>query len=123
MEDPVADAVRGLLDGHIVLSRALAERGHYPAIDILGSISRAMASVADEDHRDLASRLRQLLAAYRDAEDLIQVGAYAKGSDALVDEAIQRRASLESFLTQDMAELAPMEASIVGLSALTEAVQ
>jgi flagellum-specific ATP synthase len=108
MEDPVADAVRGLLDGHIVLSRELAERGHFPAIDVLGSISRAMPVVAGSEHRDLALRMRQLMAAYRDAEDLIQVGAYAIGSDPLVDEAIKRRRAITAFLRQDVNEIAPM---------------
>lgn len=124
MEDPVADALRGVLDGHIVLSRALAERGHYPAVDILGSLSRAMATVTSLPQRELAARLRRLLAAYRDAEDLIQVGAYAKGSDPEVDEAISRRSALDAFLRQDARETVPMSSSLIELDrTLTETVQ
>ena len=124
MEDPVADSVRGILDGHIVLSRALAERGHYPAVDVLASISRAMTSVTETQQREQALRMRQLLAAYRDAEDLIQVGAYVKGSDPVVDEAISRRQSIDAFLCQDAREVIPMGASLSGLDrALTETIQ
>ncbi len=124
MEDPLADSLRGVLDGHIVLSRALAERGHFPAVDILASLSRAMVSVTDTHQRELASHLRRLLAAHRDAEDLIQVGAYAKGSDPAVDEAITRRPQLESFLRQDARETVPMATSLAELDrALTEVIQ
>lgn len=124
LEDPVADSLRGILDGHVVLSRALAERGHFPAVDILASLSRAMVSVTSTQQRALASRLRALLAAYRDAEDLIQVGAYAKGSDPVVDEAIARRPQLESFLRQDALETVPMATSLLELDrALTETTQ
>lgn len=104
MEDPIADTLRAILDGHIVLTRALAERAHYPAIDILASASRAMAHVTRPRHREHAARLRRLLASYRDAEDLIQVGAYAKGSDPMVDEAILRRGQIEAFLQQDVSD-------------------
>jgi flagellum-specific ATP synthase len=114
--DPVADAMRGLLDGHIVLSRDLAERGHFPAVDVLGSISRAMVGVAEPEHRDLAARMRRLMAAYRDAEDLIQVGAYAKGSDPVIDEAIQRRPAIEAFLQQDTGQVVPMTGLVSELS-------
>jgi flagellum-specific ATP synthase len=100
-DDPLADSLRAILDGHFVLSRALAERGHFPAIDVLQSVSRAMDAVVTPQHRALAVKMRRLLAAYRDAEDLIQVGAYAKGSDASVDEAIARRGAIESFLRQE----------------------
>jgi flagellum-specific ATP synthase len=104
LEEPVADALRAILDGHIVLARELAERGQYPAIDVLASASRAMPAVTRSEHQALALRARRLLAAYRDAEDLIQVGAYARGSDAVVDEAIARRAALTAFLAQGVAE-------------------
>ncbi len=115
MDDPIADAVRGLLDGHIVLSRSLAEKGHFPAIDVLGSISRAMSSIVDSEHQALALHLRRLLAAYRDAEDLIQVGAYARGSDSVVDEAIERRPAIEAFLCQDAREVIPMDGMVTEL--------
>jgi flagellum-specific ATP synthase len=104
LEEPVADALRAILDGHVILTRELAERGHFPAIDVLASASRAMPAVARPEQQALALRARRLLAAYRDAEDLIQVGAYARGSDALVDEAIARRAGLTAYLTQATGE-------------------
>ncbi len=115
LTDPVADALIAILDGHIVLSRDLAERGHYPAIDVLASVSRAMPAVSERAHRDSALKLRRLLAAYRDSEDLIQVGAYKPGSDPGVDEAIARRSALETFLRQDTAEVTTLADSIAGL--------
>jgi flagellum-specific ATP synthase len=124
MEDPIADSLRAILDGHIVLSRDLAERGQFPAIDVLGSVSRAMPLVTDAEHRKLASGMRRLLAAYRDAEDLIQVGAYAEGSDPLVDEAIQRRPLIESLLQQDRDESVSLTESMNQLGqALVEEIQ
>jgi flagellum-specific ATP synthase len=114
LEEPVADALRAILDGHVVLSRELAERGHFPAIDVLASASRAMPAVTRPEHQALALRARRLLAAYRDAEDLIQVGAYARGSDPLVDEAIARRTGLQAFLTQPTGESTPL-AAVPGL--------
>ena len=98
--EPVSDAVRGILDGHIVLSRGLAERGHWPAIDILGSVSRVMPAVCDESHKATALRFRQLWAAYRDNEDLISIGAYQAGSNPDVDEAIARRPLMTKLLQQ-----------------------
>jgi flagellum-specific ATP synthase len=117
IEDPVADSLRAILDGHIVLSRDLAQRGQYPAVDVLESISRAMQYTTGASHQALAARLRHLIAAYRDAEDLIQVGAYAAGSDAVVDEAIQRRAAIESFLKQGIDERVPLPQSVAELGA------
>ncbi len=104
MNDPIADAVRGILDGHIVLSRGLAASGHYPAIDVLGSISRVMKDVADPDHVILARELRRVLAVYDKAEDMINIGAYKPGSNAAIDEAIQKKDSIDTFLSQDMHE-------------------
>jgi flagellum-specific ATP synthase len=104
MNEPIADAVRGILDGHIVLDRNLANRGHYPAIDVLGSISRCMRDVIDKDHQKAANQFRELLASYKDAEDLITLGAYAKGSNAMVDKAINMIGSINAFLKQDMYE-------------------
>ena len=122
LEDPVADAVRGLLDGHIVLARALAERGHYPAVDVLGSFSRAMPAVATPDHQQLATKLRRLLAAHHDAEDLIRAGAYTKGSDPTVDEAIGRKPNIDALLRQDYREVIAMDEIVEELSrTLTEA--
>ena len=86
MNEPIADTVRGILDGHIVLNRALAERNHYPAIDVLASISRLMVEVTSQEHQELAAKLRAALAAYAEAEDLINIGAYAHGSNPEIDE-------------------------------------
>ena len=87
MNEPIADAVRGILDGHIVLSRDLAHQNHYPAIDVLQSVSRVMPAVTSGDHRAAAGVLRALLAAYREAEDLINIGAYVAGSNPRIDRA------------------------------------
>lgn len=104
MNEPIADAVRSILDGHIVLSRRLAHKNHYPAIDILESISRVMAKIVTDEQRNIASRARELLATYREAEDLINIGAYVKGSNKKIDESIRKQPALESFLIQDMNE-------------------
>jgi hypothetical protein len=100
LEDPVADEVRSLLDGHVVLDRRIAERGRWPAVDVLASLSRVMPQVTSPEQRQLAARMRALLAAYEERRDLIVLGAYQPGTDALVDEAIERRAALEAFLAQ-----------------------
>jgi flagellum-specific ATP synthase len=100
MNDPVADAVRGILDGHVVLDRRLAHRNHYPAIDVLQSVSRLASAIQSPDARAAAGRLREVLATYRAKEDLIAIGAYAPGSDPKVDYAIQHVDALESFLRQ-----------------------
>ena len=98
--EPVADAVRGLLDGHTWLSRSLASRGHYPAVDVLASLSRLMSDVASEEHRRAATAVRSLLAAHRDHEDLISIGAYRRGGNKLVDAAIEMQDDLNGFLRQ-----------------------
>ena len=102
--EPIADAVRGILDGHIVLSRALAAKNHYPAIDILSSISRLMSEIAEEGHKDAASIARELIATYKEAEDLINIGAYVKGSNKKVDLAIQYIDEINVFLKQGVNE-------------------
>ena len=104
MTEPVADTVRSILDGHIVLSRALAERNHYPAIDVLASVSRAMPAVVDREHMRVAGAIRAALAEYEGARDLIEVGAYAHGSNPAIDEAIALRPALEAFLCQELEE-------------------
>ena len=104
MNEPIADAVRSILDGHIVLSRRLAHKNHYPAIDILESISRVMPKIVTKEERITANKARELLATYREAEDLINIGAYVKGSNPKIDISIQKHPDLESFLIQDMNE-------------------
>ncbi len=115
-QDPVADAARAILDGHVVLSRRLAEQGHYPAIDVEASTSRAMPSIVGEAHLALALRFRQLMSRYQQNEDLITVGAYSKGSDADTDFAIERMPVLRSFLQQSLNEAKPMAQCIQELS-------
>ena len=101
MNEPIADAVRSLLDGHIVLSRELAHRNHYPAIDVLESVSRLQQSVAGEEQLARAGRLREALAEYRQSEDLVRLGAYAAGSNSKLDAAIKSRDDMLDFLRQD----------------------
>jgi flagellum-specific ATP synthase len=121
--EPVADAVRGLLDGHTWLSRSLASRGHYPAVDVLGSLSRLMTEVADEEHRRAATVVRTLLAAYRDHEDLISIGAYRRGANKLVDAAIDMQDELNGFLRQRVDQRASIEDARQGLMALCQKAQ
>ncbi len=116
-QDPVADCARAILDGHIVLSRALSDQGHYPAIDIEASISRAMTSLIDTQQFESVRRFRQLYSRYQRNRDLISVGAYAAGSDALLDEALARFPQMEAFLQQNMRERAPYADSVRGLGA------
>lgn len=106
LNDPVGDAVRSILDGHISLSRALASRNHYPAIDILESISRCMIDVTSETHRLLAGEVRKVLATYRDAEDLINIGAYVEGSNPEIDRAVRLIPGVRRFLQQGLNEAA-----------------
>lgn len=112
MNEPIADAVRSILDGHIVLSRALAARNHYPCIDVLNSASRLFSAVADKTHRAQSGNVRELLAAYEKAEDLINIGAYQPGSNRNIDLAIARHDEIVSFLKQERDEDAPFGNSI-----------
>ncbi|HUH54950.1 MAG TPA: flagellar protein export ATPase FliI [Rhodanobacter sp.] len=120
--DPIADAARAILDGHIVLSRDLAEAGHYPAIDIEASISRVMPAVVAREHLRAAQRFRQVYSAYRQQRDLIAVGAYQKGSDPQVDLAIDMWPQLRAFLQQEVDEPMTLEMAITKLDALAEQV-
>jgi len=117
-QDPIADAARGILDGHIVLSRELAEAGHYPAIDVERSISRVMTGVVQRTHLDAARRARQLIAKFSKARDLIQLGAYQSGHDAELDAAVQAHPALVALLQQDMHECAPLDLSVRQLTEL-----
>jgi flagellum-specific ATP synthase len=109
MDEPIADAVRGISDGHIVLSRQLAAKNHFPAIDVLSSISRVMTKVASKEHKIVASHLRDLLASYKESEDLITVGAYTRGSNPKVDKAISIYDDLTNLLRQQIEESATIE--------------
>ncbi|WP_427854492.1 flagellar protein export ATPase FliI [Halonatronomonas betaini] len=102
--EPVSDTVRGILDGHIDLSRELASRNHYPAIDVLSSVSRVMPDIAEEEHIQAAGQLKKMLADYREAEDLINIGAYEKGSNPEVDQAIEKIDVIRNYLQQDINE-------------------
>lgn len=117
-QDPIADASRAILDGHYVLSRALAEQGHYPAIDIEQSASRVMHNVVSREHFELARRFRAVYSRYQKSKDLIQVGAYVNGSDPLVDEAIRLQPAMARFLQQTMFESASMEQSLADMAAV-----
>ena len=116
--EPIADAVRSILDGHIVLSRDLAMQNHYPAIDILGSISRVMADIVDDQQKKHAGQLKEILATYRKAEDLINIGAYISGSNANIDYAIDAIDRINAYLRQDIEEIVFLEDSIAQLAAL-----
>ena len=120
MNEPVADAVRGILDGHIVLTRELAARQHYPAIDVLNSVSRLMPDLVNEEHLRASSRLRHLLATHKQAEDLINVGAYAKGSNPEIDEAVKYHEQITGFLRQGMNEKSTYEQAMQGITFLQE---
>ncbi|PIZ31300.1 MAG: flagellum-specific ATP synthase FliI [Alphaproteobacteria bacterium CG_4_10_14_0_8_um_filter_53_9] len=117
MEEPVADAVRGILDGHIVMTRALAERGHFPAIDVLQSVSRTVPQCLSDTEWNLVRRCRELLSTYDDMAELIRLGAYVKGSDPKVDEAIRLIDGVQAFLTQTPKERAGMAESFSQLQA------
>jgi flagellum-specific ATP synthase len=116
--EPVCDAARSILDGHVVLSRDLAAKNHYPAVDILRSASRVMVDVASKEQLSLASDIRNLLATYKHNEDLISIGAYNRGSNPLIDRAIDMQPVIEQFLKQDRHDNASFEASLAALSQL-----
>jgi flagellum-specific ATP synthase len=105
--EPISDAVRGLLDGHILLSRSIAARGRYPAIDVLPSLSRLQTQLVELDYLQSANTLRGLMATYRENEDLINIGAYAPGSNATIDRAIAMRQEIETFLAQPQHQSVP----------------
>ena len=119
MNEPIADAVRSILDGHIVLSRKIAAQNHFPAIDIMPSVSRVMNEVVTPEHLKAAQQMRQLMAVYRDAEDLIHIGAYVKGSSAKIDEAVQKIDAINAFLCQGIFEVdsyADTEKKLIAIS-------
>jgi flagellum-specific ATP synthase len=112
MNDPIADAVRSIVDGHIVLSRDLAHQGHYPAIDVLASVSRVMKEIVPREHLDLYFKALHILATYRRAEDLINIGAYVKGSNPDIDLALALIKDLQAFLRQRIDEAYDLQTSI-----------
>ncbi|MBQ2592033.1 MAG: FliI/YscN family ATPase, partial [Candidatus Riflebacteria bacterium] len=112
MDEPVADAVRGILDGHLVLSRDLAHQNIYPAIDILSSISRLMPEIADKKHYENAGKVRNIYSTYMNNIDAIRLGAYKAGSDPSIDEAIKKHPLIEKFIRQGIKEAVPFEASV-----------
>jgi flagellum-specific ATP synthase len=121
LSEPVTDHARSILDGHIVLSRRLAAAGHYPTIDVLESVSRLMGKVCPPEQRQLAARLRRLMAAWAEAKDLVEIGAYAPGANPDVDEAIAKRDAIEEFLCQAVHEVADHEDSWARLARLVAA--
>ena len=118
MNEPIADAVRSILDGHIVLSRAIAAQNHFPAIDVLASVSRVMSAVVPKEHMDANRKLRALMAVYKDAEDLIHIGAYVKGSSQKIDEAVQKIDAINDFLCQGVFEVQTFEETIARLEGI-----
>ncbi len=120
MTEPVADETRSILDGHIILSRALGEANHYPAIDVLASASRVMHALVPRGHRLAAGRVRELLARYRDVELLLKVGEYQRGSDPITDLAIDRREAIQQFLRQDMDEISDFDETVQALMDLAD---
>lgn len=115
LNDPIADSVRAILDGHIVLSRALATANHYPAIDVLGSLSRVMKEVVTPEHLQMSGRLRNILQAYKEGEDLINIGAYVAGSNPKIDEAIRRIEKARAFLQQRDGDVCTLSATLDAL--------
>ena len=115
MNEPIADAVRSILDGHIVLSRGLAARNHYPCVDVLHSASRVMNHVVDGEHKQLSGKLREILATYKEAEDLINIGAYKSGANPAIDRAVARIDAVNGFLRQGIEDPSTWEATRAGL--------
>ncbi len=118
MNEPVADSVRSILDGHIVLSRDLAARNHYPSIDILRSASRVMRDIVSPEHQQLNSRVREIMATYKEAEDLINIGAYVEGSNGKIDYAISQIDAILGFLQQGMDDSVGMDETVDMLTGL-----
>jgi flagellum-specific ATP synthase len=115
INDPIVDIVRGIVDGHVFLSRKVAEANHYPAIDILGSISRLMSAIATSEHKEAAAKMRKILAMYRENKDLIDVGMYQPGSNPKLDTAIELIPQVNAFLQQRTSDSVSMETTIQGV--------
>jgi flagellum-specific ATP synthase len=120
MDEPISDTVRGILDGHIILSRRIAQRYHYPAIDVLASISRLAPAVTGPVTRKAAGYIRRLMAVYAEAEDLINVGAYKPGSNPAIDEAVKKMDGINKFLVQEVEERSSIPDTVSAMSAIAE---
>jgi flagellum-specific ATP synthase len=118
MDDPIADSARSILDGHIVLSRKIAQKNHFPAIDILASASRVFRSVTSEAQQDFAGRIKEWMALYSQAEDLINIGAYAKGSNPKIDQAIGVNDRINQFLRQKIDEVGSIDETLAQMQAI-----
>jgi flagellum-specific ATP synthase len=123
INDPVCDTVRGIIDGHIMLSRRIAAQNHFPAIDVLGSVSRLFTEICDPEHQLAAGKMRELMATYADARDLIDVGAYEHGSNPKIDLALQMMPEINTFLRQSVKDIVNMESTIGRLKDLMSNVQ
>jgi flagellum-specific ATP synthase len=120
MDDPVSDTARSILDGHIILSRKLSTKGHYPAVDVLDSVSRLFQDITDEKHYKSAGELIELLSEYREAEDMLSIGAYAKGSNPKVDRALLFKSKIDEFLRQGINEPSQFEETLKSLFEVIE---
>ncbi len=118
MNEPVADTVRGLLDGHIVLSRELAQQNHFPAVDVLASVSRLMTAIADKEHREAAGKIRDLMALYKRSEDLINIGAYVQGANPRLDQAVALKGEIDALLKQEIDSNAPFAETVEKMLAI-----
>jgi flagellum-specific ATP synthase len=123
VNDPVVDTVRGIVDGHIFLSRKVAEQNHYPAIDVLGSVSRLFTEIADPDHMKAAGTMRELMATYKEAKDLIDIGAYEKGNSKKIDMAIDMMPEINNFLRQSIKDIVDMNGTIATLKDLMKGIE
>lgn len=112
LNEPVTDTVRGIIDGHIILSRKLANQNHYPAIDVLSSVSRVMPSIVDEEHLNKANAIKDIMATYKESEDLINIGAYKMGSNSKIDRAIDLKGDIDEFLMQETLDIYPFEETL-----------
>ena len=112
LNEPVTDMVRGIIDGHIILSRKLANQNHYPAIDVLASVSRVMPSIINKEHLNMANAIKDVMATYSESEDLINIGAYKMGSNKKIDTAIQLKDDIDQLLQQEVLESYPFEETI-----------
>ncbi|MCW7540288.1 type III secretion system ATPase SctN [Aquabacterium sp. A7-Y] len=119
--DPIAEEVRGILDGHMILSRRIAARNQYPAIDVLGSLSRVMSQIVPAEHQGAAGKLRKLMAKYDELETLLQMGEYKPGNDPLADEAVQKIEAIRAFLNQATSDLWPFEKTLQALTSMVQA--